>query len=143
MNGQARQVQIHGGDIYRNRNATDYSVNSNPLGPPDAVLEALHEHAGDIVHYPDICCQELKEAIGRFEGVSSGEIICGNGAAELFFAAVLAVRPKKALLLAPSFAEYARALVASGSDIRYYRLTQSDGYRVKEDILGRLQRTLT
>ena len=43
MNGQARQVQIHGGDIYRNRNATDYSVNSNPLGPPDAVLEALHE----------------------------------------------------------------------------------------------------
>ena len=91
MNGQARQIQIHGGDIYRNRNVTDYSVNSNPLGPPDAVLEALHEHAGDIVHYPDVCCQELKEAIGRFEGVSSGEIICGNGAAELFFAAVLAV----------------------------------------------------
>ena len=44
MNGQARQIQIHGGDIYRNRNVTDYSVNSNPLGPPDAVLEALHEH---------------------------------------------------------------------------------------------------
>lgn len=142
MNGQARQIQIHGGDIYRNRNVTDYSVNSNPLGPPDAVLEALHEHAGDIVHYPDVCCQELKEAIGRFEGVSSGEIICGNGAAELFFAAVLAVRPKKALVCAPSFAEYARALVASGADIRYYRLAQSDGYKVKEDILEEITKDI-
>ena len=142
MNGQARQIQIHGGDIYRNRNVTDYSVNSNPLGPPDAVLEALHEHARDIVHYPDVCCQELKEAIGRFEGVSSGEIICGNGAAELFFAAVLAVRPKKALVCAPSFAEYARALVASGADIRYYRLAQSAGYKVKEDILEEITKDI-
>lgn len=137
-NSQARQGQIHGGDIYRNRNVTDYSVNSNPLGPPETVFEALHKHAGDIVHYPDVCCQDLKEAIGRFEGVSPGEIICGNGAAELFFAAVLAVRPKKALLLAPSFAEYARALEASGADIRHYRLKQSAGYRVEEDILDEI-----
>ena len=84
MNGQARQIQIHGGDIYRNRNVTDYSVNSNPLGPPDAVLEALHEHARDIVHYPDVCCQELKEAIGRFEGYRPARSSAATGLRNYF-----------------------------------------------------------
>ena len=105
------------------------------------MLEALHEHAGDIVHYPDICCQELKERLGALRGIVRRDHLRQRGSRTIF-AAVLAVRPKKALLLAPSFAEYARALVASGSDIRYYRLTQSDGYRVKEDILGEITKDI-
>lgn len=35
--------QIHGGDIYRHPEATDFSVNSNPLGPPKGVIQALEE----------------------------------------------------------------------------------------------------
>lgn len=77
-------VQIHGGDIYRNRGVTDFSVNSNPLGTPESVLRAVREGAADIVHYPDIACERLVRAISRFEGVYEEEIICGNGAAELF-----------------------------------------------------------
>lgn len=127
--------QIHGGDIYRHAVETDFSVNSNPLGPQQAVVEAVRDSAGRMTHYPDVQCERLCHAIAGFEGVGVSEILCGNGAAELFFAAVLAVRPKKALLLSPTFAEYENALHLTCTDIRYYELKEEKGFAVQEDIL--------
>ena len=110
--------QIHGGDIYRHTIAADFSVNSNPLGPQEAVVRAVRDSAVRMVHYPDVQCEGLRNAISSFEGVDASEILCGNGAAELFFAAVLAVKPKRALLPAPTFAEYENALRLVCPDIR-------------------------
>ena len=64
MNGQARQIQIHGGDIYRNRNVTDYSVNSNPLGPPDAVLEAEKAYQERVQKGLDLFARNYRELWG-------------------------------------------------------------------------------
>ena len=54
-------MQYHGGDIYRNQIRLDFSVNTNPLGMPDSVREALHqavEEAGYMdylkVPYPSV-----------------------------------------------------------------------------------------
>lgn len=77
--------QIHGGDIYRNPHVTDFSVNSNPLGIPEAVLQAVRMNVENMVHYPDVWCTELRKAIGDFEKTEMEHILCGNGAAELFF----------------------------------------------------------
>ncbi len=130
--------QIHGGDIYRHTGVIDFSVNSNPLGPPKAVLDIIQKQAGLIAHYPDIRCGRLKKAISEFEGVAEEEIICGNGAAELFFAVTTAKRPRRALLPAPSFAEYERALYVSGTEIDYYMLDEAKQFEVGEDILERI-----
>ena len=97
---------VHGGDIYRNPSVTDYSVNSNPLGVPEAVRKSVQESADRIMYYPDVRCDRLRESISDFERIEKEKILCGNGAAELFFAVVMAVRPKKALVTAPSFSEY-------------------------------------
>ena len=40
---------VHGGDIYRNPSVTDYSVNSNPLGVPEAVRKSVQESADRIM----------------------------------------------------------------------------------------------
>ena len=96
---------VHGGDIYRNRSVTDYSVNSNPLGVPEAVRKSVQESADRIMHYPDVRCDRLRESISDFERIEKEKILCGNGAAELFFAVVMAVRPKKALVTAPAFSD--------------------------------------
>ena len=61
--------QIHGGDIYRHPEVMDFSVNSNPLGPPKGVIRALKESLGEIACYPDMRCEKLREAIGQFEQV--------------------------------------------------------------------------
>lgn len=46
------------------------------------------------------------------EQVGIDNVLCSNGAAEMIFAVVRAVMPKKSLLLAPTFSEYERALKA-------------------------------
>lgn len=135
MQRQEGQEQVHGGDIYRHQNVTDFSVNSNPLGPPEAVIEALREGAGQIQHYPDVECEKLREAIGAFEQVPPEEILCGNGAAELFFAAVFAESPRRGLLTAPAFAEYERALQAVGAKSEFYPLREEAQFQVGEDFL--------
>lgn len=134
--------QIHGGDIYRNPGVTDYSVNSNPLGMPEEAAESLRNSIMEAEHYPDIFCTSLRQAIGEFEQVDPEQILCGNGAAELFFAAALALKPEKVLLPVPSFSEYERALAAAGAEIQYYPLLPQQEFTVTEDILDAIEEDL-
>lgn len=126
----------HGGDIYRNSVQVDFSVNTNPLGPQPEVLEAVRRSTAEIDRYPDIYCESLVEEISQFEQVSKSSVLCGNGAAELFFLAVLAVKPRKALLLAPAFSEYERALRVIDTEIVYYELKKEDEFKIGEDLPG-------
>ena len=129
---------VHGGDIYRNPSVTDYSVNSNPLGVPEAVRKSVQASADKIMHYPDVRCDRLRESISDFERIEKEKILCGNGAAELFFAIVMAVRPKKALITAPAFSEYERALDTVDAEVQYYRLKEENDFRIQEDILEQI-----
>ena len=63
---------VHGGDVYRHPDVIDFSANINPLGTPRSVVEAAREAVGQIEHYPDVCCQELKKALADYEGVKRG-----------------------------------------------------------------------
>ena len=66
------------------------------------------------------------------------EILCGNGAAELFFAAVQAAWPQKALVIAPSFSEYEEALRSVGAEVEYYYLCEEDNFQIREDYVDKL-----
>ena len=101
---------VHGGDIYTYKSELDFSVNVNPFGPSEAVLEAAKKGVCQAGNYPDSQCRELRERLAEKLQVSKSSLIVGNGAAELFFLLVLAEKPKKALLPVPAFAEYEQAL---------------------------------
>ena len=90
----------HGGDIYSGRYDYDFSVNVNPFGPPESVRQAVRESVEYLTNYPDSSCQALRKALSEKLAVRPDHLIFGNGAAELIFALVQAVRPKKALLAA-------------------------------------------
>ena len=128
----------HGGDIYRHPDVIDFSVNTNPLGTPESVKRAVQESVAKIEHYPDVRCEALRKAISRFEQVNMEEIFCGNGAAELFFAAVQAVWPQKALVIAPSFSEYEEALRSVGAEVEYYYLCEEENFQIREDYVDKL-----
>lgn len=130
-----RTAQPHGGDIYRNKIHTDFSVNTNPLGPQPEVIEAIKEASSNISCYPDIYCEQLTGAISRFEEISSDMVLCGNGAAELFFAAVLALKPKKVLILSPTFSEYERSAKVTGALVDFYSLKEENEFQIEEGIL--------
>jgi threonine-phosphate decarboxylase len=94
----------------------DFSQNINPLGAPKDALEAarraLYE---DSSRYPDLEYTGLREALAAYLGVGAEMVVPTNGGAEaLFLAARAAGTGGKALVLEPTFSEYAAAAAASG-----------------------------
>lgn len=133
------QTQVHGGDIYSKTYLLDFSTNINPYGMPASVREAAIKGIEMSIHYPDVQCRELRSAISKKEKIGTDWIICGNGAAELLFTLTAALKPKKALLAAPCFAEYEQALTTINCDIRYYFLKEENYFLIDEDYLQDLQ----
>lgn len=129
---------IHGGDIYRNRVQLDFSVNINPFGMPETVKEALENAVGDAVRYPDIRAEQLTAAISAWTNVPKEQLVCGNGASELFMAVVHALHPKKILIPVPSFYGYEKAAKAAGGELSFYELSKENGYALEEGILEKL-----
>lgn len=129
---------IHGGDVYRHPDVLDFSSNMNPFGTPEAVIRAASEALSSIRNYPDPLCDELANAIANHEHTDPSHIICGNGAAELLFIYAAAHRPKRALLLAPTFAEYEQALKSVNCHIDFYLLKKEHGFDIREDLTDRL-----
>lgn len=128
----------HGGDVYSRKYKTDYSANINPLGAPESVLRAVRESASHIQNYPDVSQRKLKKALSMQEQVPEEWLIFGNGAAELIFALCLGLKPKRALLTAPGFAEYEEALKACGCEIVWYDRKEANGFLLEEDYLEKI-----
>ena len=105
---------IHGGDIYRNHIAIDFSINVNPLGVPKAVKTALHQAVESCERYPDIKAERLKMAVSNMLTVPEEYLLFGNGASELFMAIVHGIKPKKIVIPVPSFYGYEGILFADG-----------------------------
>ena len=129
--------KVHGGDIYSyEKNIVDFSANINPLGIEGEVAEAISNSVSAASVYPDTEYRKLREAISEIENVPPEYIVCGNGAAELIFNLVMAIRPKRVLLTAPTFAEYEKAVDVSESGKVFFTLTEEQGFKVDESILS-------
>ena len=129
---------VHGGNIYANKCEIDFSANMNPLGIPNEVKEAFLNAVEGIGFYPDPDCLELRSIIAEKEKVDFSKIICSNGADELIFALCFALRPKKALLAAPCFAEYEQALVSCGCEVEIYKTLEENNFRTGNDFLEKI-----
>ena len=107
----------------------DYSQNINPLGAPrdalEAAREALYEESG---RYPDLEYKRLREALADYMGVPAESVVPTNGGAEALFLAAGAARAGRALVLEPTFSEYAAAARASGREVirRVARRSEED-----------------
>ena len=126
----------HGGDVYSRRVEHDFSANINPLGLPDEVLSEVSQSLWHCDNYPDPHCRELIRAISEREWFPSGKIVCGNGAADLIYRIVSALDPRRALVCAPTFSEYEKALTEHGCEVQRYYLKPGNGFKLTAEILG-------
>ena len=62
--------------------------------------------------------------------------MCGNGAADLIFRLALAVRPRRALLPAPTFAEYTAALDTVGCEVTRFTLDAANDFAVTDAFIN-------
>lgn len=140
---EQKKLLTHGGDWagYQAKygcQPLDFSANITPLGLPEGIQKAIIEAIPAADRYPDPLCRELTAAIAEKENVSETCCLCGNGAADLIFRVVTAVKPQKALLTAPCFAEYAQALATVNCKLEQYILREEPEFRLDADFLNHI-----
>ena len=129
---------VHGGDwagfeMEYGAPPLDFSSNVSPLGLPEGVRLAAAEALRDAERYPDPLCRELRRAIAEAEGVNEDWCLCGGGSADLIYRAALAVRPRRALVTAPTFAEYEAALGLVRCETAHYPLKEETGFALDKN----------
>lgn len=136
----------HGGNVLQMANkyglapeeVIDFSANINPLGMPGGLKHLIIENLSRLETYPDIDYCLLHRQLARHHQISQSHVIAGNGATELISLWAQYVKPKKALLVEPSFGEYRRALTRSGCAISNYLLREEEDFCVTKRILTAL-----
>ncbi len=108
----------------------DFSANCNPWGPPDSVCLRYQESFPLLSCYPDPDSFFLKKEIARHFPVWPENVIAGNGATELIHLVVQFLKPRKALLIEPTFSEYRRALNLAGAEVRGLLLREKNDFQI-------------
>jgi threonine-phosphate decarboxylase len=135
---------VHGGDFYSAElpNSThkiiDFSANVNPFGLSEQVKQAIVGSLSECDKYPDPFCRELTKSLAHYEKVDRSFLFCSNGASDLIFRLAIAVKPKKALLLAPTFSDYEKALKTVDCEISYYYLKEVNNFKINLDLLEKI-----
>lgn len=109
--GQATALLQHFG-LPADHAFEDVSANLNPLGPPNWVAAWLAQRFDGLCRYPAPDYLAARQAIAADNGVQPEQVLLTNGGAEAIFMAAALHAGGRALLLAPSFGEYARACSA-------------------------------
>jgi threonine-phosphate decarboxylase len=137
---------LHGGDIDQVARTyglspdrlIDFSANINPVGPPRRALVRLVREAGDchlLTRYPDPGYAELRTTVAATLGIPANVVTIANGSVALIAAVVRAIVPRECVLAAPAFAEYPRALRASGCRVRLFPLAAARRFALDGDAL--------
>lgn len=128
--------EVHGGNIYKyDYKVFDFSANLNPLGMPEEVKQAVISHIDEYESYPDPFNRELTAAVSRFHRVEPERICFGNGAADIIFRIALAEKPKKTLLVSPTFSEYQQAAETAGSEVVHHLLKEENDFFLTDRVL--------
>lgn len=139
---------IHGGNInyysqkhgLKNEEIIDFSANINFLGPPVQLKKYINSNFNMIRHYPEPNSGQLKKLLGNRLNLPPKNTIIGNGAVELIYQLIKVVKPKKSLMIAPTFSEYEIACKSSGAEIRRIFLKKENGFKY---IPGKIIASLT
>lgn len=120
----------------------DFSANINPAGMPASLKQALQNNLLLAERYPDVEYQRLHQVLAAHHQVPASWILAGNGETEAIFALVNMLKPRKAMLITPGFAEYRRALALVGCVINDYQLHEIDDWQLTDALLGALSADL-
>ena len=135
--------QFHGSDLEKiealygipKENIVSFSANVNPLGLSPQFKEKLSSQLDVITSYPDRTYRRLRETIAGYCGAESSHIIVGNGSTELISLIIQLRKPKKALILGPTYSEYEREVRLSGGCCTYFPLNETADFALEEEKL--------
>jgi threonine-phosphate decarboxylase len=138
-------IKGHGGDIYtlaRNLDCEpgdiiDMSSNMNPLGPVPALIEHLRGNLMVLDALPGVDGKGLVGALADVYGLSTEKVLVGNGTTQFIFSAPLALGMKKALILGPTYADYADACRTHKVDLKYVEAEETNQFKPDLKVLSK------
>ncbi len=132
--------QIYG---IRKEEITNFSANVNPLGISPNLKQTLASHLDAITTYPDREYASLRHCIAEYAHTDFENIIVGNGSTELISLFIQIERPKKAMVLGPTYSEYEREIFLGGGATHYYPLKEENGFCLDLlDFIGHLNESI-
>ena len=129
---QSLRTPVHGGAAQLieqgldPRLLDDFSASILPISPPDAVHKAIAN--ADVRAYPDPACTLLRKTIAAQHGVGPEQVLCANGSVALIQAVARACLSPgdTALIIGPTFGEYAAAARSAGAEVVETQTTNVD-----------------
>eukprot|EP00189_Rhodosorus_marinus_P009261 CAMPEP_0184753520 /NCGR_PEP_ID=MMETSP0315-20130426/44145_1 /TAXON_ID=101924 /ORGANISM="Rhodosorus marinus, Strain UTEX LB 2760" /LENGTH=352 /DNA_ID=CAMNT_0027232901 /DNA_START=52 /DNA_END=1113 /DNA_ORIENTATION=+ len=126
--------EVHGGQTWRlcEEFVEDFSVTTNPLGPPTSAMEVVKEVLPEILHYPAADCGEALAALSKLIKFPKNQLLLGNGASE-FIDLVMRAGPPGPFKPGPyvaAYMEYNRAATAADREILPFDSPEDAGITV-------------
>ncbi len=127
---------FHGSDLekiekiygIKKEDIISFSANVNPLGISPKLREGIARQIDCITTYPDRDYMELRKCIAEYCGTESENIVVGNGSTELISLFIKIEKPKKAMILGPTYSEYEREISLEEGKTIYYPLREENDY---------------
>jgi threonine-phosphate decarboxylase len=134
---------VHGGNIYELAaqagcspdDILDFSASINPLGPPPGLARVLSGCFRRLESYPDIHNRLLIDAVSEFHDINPECVAVGNGSTELIYWLPQTLGASSALVVSPTFGEYAKAFEIQGTRLHKLPTFPEDCFQPKVEHL--------
>lgn len=134
----------HGGDIVatakklgcRIADIIDMSSNLTPLGMAAGLRDLLAERLEEVAFLPEAGSETLRRLFAAAWGRSAEEVLAGNGTTEFIFAVPVALRPRRALIVNPTYGDYRLACEWAGLEVRSFALEPEEEFHLDLDRLA-------
>ncbi|MBU1162781.1 MAG: aminotransferase class I/II-fold pyridoxal phosphate-dependent enzyme [Proteobacteria bacterium] len=139
----------HGGNIYQIASKLgcapseiiDMSSNVNPLGTMPGLINFLGDSMAEITTLPEADSSGAVAAFADRYNIDPELVIAGNGTTQFIYSIPLALNTKKALILGPTYSDYADACKMHNADYTYLITEESESFepdinKIEENISG-------
>jgi threonine-phosphate decarboxylase len=135
----------HGGNVYqaarqlgcRAADILDMSSNVNPLGPMPGLAEHLAKRMERIAALPEADAAAMVRAFARSHGISAKTVLAANGSTQFIYTLPYALKARRVLVVAPTYADYADACRMHGvKGLRFLEASAENSFVPPEDRLS-------
>ena len=117
-------IHGHGGNIYEMAKAlgcsplgiVDMSSNVSPLGMPPGLEDMLAKGCNEVISLPEVDSESLRVSFAASVGLGEDQVLAGNGTTEFIYTIPPALKVKKALIVGPTYSDYADACRVCGME---------------------------
>ncbi|MGE5257948.1 MAG: threonine-phosphate decarboxylase [Hyphomicrobiales bacterium] len=107
----------------------DLSSNVNPLGPPPGLYDHLVQHLDAASVLPEVDNRGIIRSYAEYLGVFPDRVIAGNGTTQFIFSIPGVLGLKKALIVGPTYSDYADACRLQRVACEFFLCAESEGFQ--------------